>query len=195
MTKFLVIAQDLRVIGTSEGIVSRSFLAKLRLAYPKAIIDAVYIKRHPSDDLLDLLPVDSIETHVLDLKIPFFTKWINKVYWRLFHVSLNRIHIHKVYKSYLSKIDYQKYDHIFIRSSGLDHEIILGAKDLPILRRAIVNFHDPYPIFWYAGNEMPFSKLEILKLKESLIRTISRYPSIHLHQYHCEKHHKLISLL
>ena len=31
---FLVIAQDLRVSGTSEGVVSRSFLAKLRMAYP-----------------------------------------------------------------------------------------------------------------------------------------------------------------
>lgn len=164
--KFLIVVQDLRVIGTSEGIVSRSFLAKLRIAYPQAIVDVVYLKHHSSDDRLDLLPVDSIEAYVLDLKIPFFTKWINKIYWRLFHVSMNRKYIHKVYSSYLSKIDYKKYDHIFMRSSGLDHEIIIGAKDLPILKRAIINFHDPYPVFWYAGNEMPISNLEIFKLKE-----------------------------
>ena len=78
--KFLVIEQDLRVSGTSQGIISRSFLAKLRIAYPESIIDVVYLKHHPSDDQLNLLPVDSIETHVLNLKIPLITKWVNKIY-------------------------------------------------------------------------------------------------------------------
>ena len=44
--KFLVIEQDLRVSGTSQGIISRSFLAKLRLAYPQSIIDVVYLKQY-----------------------------------------------------------------------------------------------------------------------------------------------------
>jgi hypothetical protein len=164
--KFLIVAQDLRVSGTSEGIVSRSFLAKLRLAYPQSIIDIVYLKQNPSDDLLHLLPVDSIETHILNLKIPFFTKWFNKFYWRLFHISLARNHIDQVYGNCIAKIDYQKYDHIFIRSSGLDYEIILGAKNLPILKKAIINFHDPYPIFWNAGSEKKLSGLELFKLKK-----------------------------
>lgn len=166
MMKFLVIEQDLRVSGTSQGIISRSFLAKLRIAYPDSIIDIVYLKHHPSDDRLDLLPVDSIKTHVLNLKIPFFTKWVNKIYWRLFHVSLKEQHIHKVYGSYIAKIDYHEYDHIFIRSAGLDHETILGAKDLPILKKAIINFHDPYPVFWYAGTKSALSNLELFRMKE-----------------------------
>lgn len=164
--KFLVIAQDLRVAGTSEGIVSRSFLAKLRKAYPHSIIDVFYLKHHTNDDKLDLLPVDSIVTHFLDLKIPFFTKWFNKIYWRLFHESLLESYIHKVYGSHMEKIDYKKYDHIFIRSSGLDYETILGAKNLPILRNAIINFHDPYPVYWCAGSENPLSNLELFRLKE-----------------------------
>ena len=164
--KFLVIEQDLRVFGTSQGIISRSFLAKLRIAYPQSIIDVVYLKHHPSDDRLDLLPVDSIETHVLNLKIPFFTKWLNKIYWRLYHISLTRNHINKVYGSYIAKINYNEYDHIFIRSTGLEHEAILGAKDLPILQKAIVNFHDPYPLFWYAGSTSILTSLELFKLKE-----------------------------
>ena len=61
--KFLVIEQDLKVIGSSQGIISRSFLAKLRLAYPESIIDVVYLKCHTYEDQLDLLPVDSIEAH------------------------------------------------------------------------------------------------------------------------------------
>lgn len=164
--KFLIVAQDLRVSGTSEGIVSRSFLAKLRIAYPKSIIDVVYLKQYDSEDRLDLLPVDSIKEYVLDLKIPFFTKWINKIYWRLFHISLTRNHIHKVYGSYITKVDYHKYDHIFIRSAGLNHETILGTKGLPILKKAIVNFHDPYPLFWYSGSTNLLTSLDLFKLKE-----------------------------
>lgn len=164
--KFLIIEQDLRVSGTSQGIISRSFLAKLRIAYPQSIIDVVYLKQRHSEDDLPLLPVDSIKTYVLNLEIPFFTKWLNKIYWRLFHVSLTRNHIHKVYGSYIAKIDYHNYDHIFIRSAGIDHETILGTKDLPILKKAIVNFHDPYPLFWYAGSTSKLTSLELFKLKE-----------------------------
>ena len=68
--KFLVIEQDLRVSGTSQGVISRSFLAKLRIAYPDAIIDVVYLKQYVSDDQLGLLPVDSIVEKVIN-KSPF----------------------------------------------------------------------------------------------------------------------------
>lgn len=164
--RFLVIVQDLRVSGTSEGIVSRSFLAKLRKAYPDSLIDVVYLKQYASEDRLDLLPVDSIKEYVLDLKISFFIKWLNKIYWRLFNVSLIRNHIHKVYRFHIAKIDYHSYEHVFIRSAGLNHEIILGSKDLPILKKAILNFHDPYPLFWYAGSTCTLTNLELFKLKE-----------------------------
>lgn len=164
--KFLVIAQDLRISGTSEGIVSRSFLSKLRMAYPDSIIDVVYLKSYSSEDRLDLLPIDSIETHVLNLKIPFFIRLINKLYWRIFHISLVFNYPYKIFRQYISKIDYQKYDHIFIRSSGLNHETIMGAKDLPILKKAIVNFHDPFPIFWYVGSKKKLTNLELFKMKK-----------------------------
>lgn len=164
--KFLIIEQDLRVWGTSQGIISRSFLAKLRIAYPKSVIDVFYIKQDASDDRLDLLPIDSIETHVLKPKTPFFTKWFNKIYWRLFHVSLARSHVNKVYRACIAKVDYHGYDHIFIRSAGIHHETILGCKDLPILKKAIVNFHDPYPLFWYPGSNIPLTNLELFQLKE-----------------------------
>ena len=164
--KFLIIVQDLRAWGTSEGIVSRSFLAKLRLAYPQSVIDVMYFKQEASEDQLDLLPVDSIKEYVLDLKIPFFIKWLNKIYWRLFHISLIRMHIHREYAMRIAKIDYKRYSHIFIRSAGTEHETILGAKDLPILKKAIINFHDPYPLFWYPGSKAPLTNLELFKLKE-----------------------------
>ena len=69
MIKFLVIEQDLRVSGTSQGIISRSFLAKLRIAYPKSNIDVVYLKQAPSEDQLELLPVNNIESHILNINL------------------------------------------------------------------------------------------------------------------------------
>lgn len=163
--KFLVIAQNLKVSGASEGIVSRSFLAKLRMAYPESIIDVLYLKNHPSDDQLDLLPVDSIQSHLINLKPPFVTKWLNRISWRLFHVSLYDRFVHKSYSSYISKIDHEQYDHVFIRSSGLNHETLLGARDLPILKNTIINFHDPYPFFWYQGSTHALSGVELFRLK------------------------------
>ena len=164
--KFLVIEQDLRVSGTSQGIISRSFLAKLRISYPESIIDVVYLKTYHSEDQLELLPVDSIEIHVLNLKIPLTTKWANKVYWRLFHISLKEQHIHKVYGSYIGKVDYQKYDHIFIRSAGLNCETILGSIDLPILKKAIINFNEPYPMFWCSGATIKLNNLDLFRMKQ-----------------------------
>lgn len=164
--RFLVVEQDLRITGTSQGIISRSFLSKLRSAYPESTIDVVYLKQYESEDQLHLLPVDSIESHVLNLKIPFFTLLLNKIYWRLFHVSLKERYIHKIYASYIAKIDYKKYNHIFIRSAGLNHEMLLATKDLPILKQAIINFHDPYPLFWYAGFKGKLTNLDLFRMKE-----------------------------
>ena len=164
--KFLVIEQDLRVWGTSQGIISRSFLAKLRTAYPQSVIDVVYLKQQPSDDHLHLLPVDSIETHLLNLKIPFFTKWFNKIYWRLFHESLLKRHIHNGYGAIIGKVEREKYDNIFIRSAGLDCETILGAKNFPILKKAIITFNEPYPTFWCTGSKSPLTNLELFRMKE-----------------------------
>ena len=165
MIKFLVIEQDLRVSGTSQGIISRSFLAKLRMTYPNAIIDVLYLKHHESEDCLDLLPIDSIVTHVLNLKIPFFTKWYNKLYWRLFHVSLNEDYVHKVYASYIAKVSYEEYDHIFIRSAGLNCEMLLAAKNLPILKKSIITFNEPYPMFWCSGAKLKLDNLDLFRLK------------------------------
>lgn len=163
--KFLVIVQNLKVSGASEGIVSRSFLAKLRMAYPESVIDVLYLKNHSSEDQLDLLPIDSIQSHVLNLKPPFVTKWLNRISWRLFHISLYDRFVHKLYGSYISKIKHEQYEHVFIRSSGLNHETLLGARDLPILKKAIINFHDPYPFFWYQGSHHELSGVELFRLK------------------------------
>ncbi|WP_054852823.1 hypothetical protein [Olleya sp. ITB9] len=163
--KFLIIAQDLRYSGTSEGIVSRSFIANLRAIYPKAIIDVFYIKSHDTHDCNDLLGIDSITEYTIPRKIPFLTKWINKIYWRLFNESLRERYIQNLYKRKIKTIDYKSYNHVFIRSSGLEYETLLACKDLPILKQAIINFHDPYPTFWDTGSNKNLSNLELFRLK------------------------------
>jgi hypothetical protein len=171
--KFLVIEQDLRVSGTSQGIISRSFLSKLRTTYPEANIDVVYLKQDESDDQLELLPVNSIKVKVLNLKYPFFTKLVNRLYWRVFDVSLIDEFKHKQYANEIKKINYLEYEHIFVRSAGIDHEMILATNNLPILKRAIVNFHDPYPLTWYEGSFRSVSNLELFRLKK-MMRVVSK---------------------
>lgn len=168
--KFLVIAQDLRVSGTSEGVVSRSFLAKLRMVYPKAIIDVLYLKIHTCEDELNLLPVDSINSHVINLKASFFIKWLNRISTRLFNVSSYDNYIHKLFSKQIAKVDYKKYDHVFVRSSGVNHETILALEKLSIIKKAILNFHDPYPFFWYPGSNRKLTGVEVSRLKK--IRSI-----------------------
>jgi len=159
--KFLIIVQDLRISGTSEGIVSRSFIGKLRECFQEAIIDVHYLKNNSVDQQTAILPVNSINEYLINREIPFILKWINKIYWRLFHVSLKEKHIQKKYKNIIKNIVFESYDVVFIRSSGLEYESILACKDLPIIKSAIINFHDPYPIFYDTSSNIKLTKLEL----------------------------------
>lgn len=163
---FLIIAQDLRISGTSEGVVSRSFVGQLRKVYPDAVIDIVYLRHTQFQDKLELLPVNTIKSYFINRRIPFYIKWANWLYWRIFHVSLNEWYIQKKYRAKLARINYQKYDAIFMRSCGLDFEAIMGAIDLPLLKKTIVNFHDPFPVFWCSGSKNKLSNLELFRLKK-----------------------------
>jgi hypothetical protein len=166
--RFLVIVQDLRISGTSEGLVSRSFLAKLRKSYPMSVIDVHYISITNTEDRLDLLPVDNIKKYIVSTKVLNYISFLNRFYWRLFHVSLNERHIQQKYAKIIAAIDYTQYDHIFIRSAGIDHEMILATYNLPILKKAIINFHDPYPLAWYVGTTSKISNLMLFRLKRTI---------------------------
>lgn len=166
--KFLVIVQDLRVSGTSEGIVSRSFLGKLRTIYPEAIIDVLYLKHHPSDDDLHLLPVNFIKQKIVSTTIPNYIKWINRLSRRFFNHLYAENFIHKQYAKEIKKINYSLYDHIMIRSAGLAHETILATHNLPILKKSILIFHDPYPLAWYVGHKKAPTNLDFFRLKKTM---------------------------
>lgn len=167
--KFLVITQDLRVSGTSAGIGRRSFLTKLKKVYPQSEVDVLYISHFDSSkDDLDILPVDSIIRRVINIQIPFHIKWINRLTSRMFDYLYADHYIHKQYAEPIKAIDYKAYDHIFILSSGIKHETILATYGLPILKDAIVVFHDPYPHAWYEGKCCKIHKNEYLRLKKMI---------------------------
>ena len=167
--KFLVITQDLRVSGTSAGIGRRSFLTKLKKVYPGSVVDVLYISHFDSsNDELEKLPVDSIIKKQVSTKIPFHIKWINRFSSRIFNFLYAENYIHKQYSYYIKQVDHTKYDHIFIWSSGIKHESILASYKLPILKKSIVVFHDPYPHAWYEGKSSKIHKNEFLRLQKMI---------------------------
>lgn len=164
--RFLAIVQDLKVYGTSEGIVSRSFLAKLRQAYPYSVINVLYLKDCDSNDELNLLPVDTIKEIKINKSTPRYITVLNWAYWRLFNNSLKEKLILKKYRSEIKKTEFEEYDHIFVRSAGQGFETILATEGLPILEKSIINFHDPYPVFWDTGSLKELTNLELYKLRK-----------------------------
>ncbi|EKT3965392.1 hypothetical protein ACRZOL_000137 [Flavobacterium psychrophilum] len=166
--RFLIITQDLHITGTSQGIIERSFLSKLRIVYPEAHIDVLYLCTSNQEDHLEILPVNSILKKTINIKIPFAVKWINRLTSRLFHVLYAENYIHNQFAKEIKKIDYTLYDHIMVRSAGLNHETLLAMHNLPILKHAVVNFHDPYPYSWYKGLSLRVTNLELVRLQKMI---------------------------
>lgn len=164
--KILIIAQDLRISGTSEGVVSRSFIIRLRKLHPDATIDVYYFKGYDHNYDKELLCVDSVSEYLIKRKPPLHIKLSNFVYRRLFTKSIYKSYYLGKFKRIIAKIPYKKYDQIFIRSSGLEYETILACKELPILREAIINFHDPYPFFFDTSSNKDLTKRELLDFQE-----------------------------
>jgi hypothetical protein len=166
--KFLIITQDLRVSGTSQGIIERSFLTKLRRIYPNALIDVLYFSNSNANEDLELLPVDSITKKIVNKAIPFNVKWINRFTTRFTNFLYAENYNSRKYAKYINEIDFKVYNHIIVRSAGLNHETILAMHNLPITSKTIINFHDPYPTSWYLGKSNKIHKNEFLRLKKMM---------------------------
>jgi hypothetical protein len=88
--------------------------------------------------MIDLIcDIDSIETHILNLKIPFFTEWLNKVYWRLFHASLKKSKYIQSLWFFIATIDYISMIIFFIKAwVGLRNYI--ERKICPFLKKQLL---------------------------------------------------------
>jgi hypothetical protein len=169
--KFLIIVQDLRVSGTSQGIIERSFLFKLKKLYPSAQIDVLYTCHHHGDDHLAILPVN-IEKKVISNKIPWQIKWYNRFYRRIrgrsFVEKLSINQYARAFEDYIRTRDLKSYDLIMVRSSGLNHENIRALKAVSFLNQVVINFHDPYPFAWYVRDGEKTTPNEFYRLKDMI---------------------------
>jgi len=164
--KILVICQDLRNTGTSEGIVSRSFIYRLKEAYPDFNLEVLYLKCDENENQSELLQANRYKEVLINRSLPLYINWINRIAWRITGTSLNDRYFEKQYGKELKKVDASKYNYIFLRSSGLNYELILGAlENLPLLQKSIVNFHDPFPVYWDTGSQTALTNLELQRLK------------------------------
>jgi len=165
-SRILIIAQDLRISGTSEGIVSRSFIAKLRDIFPDSFIEVVYTPTHISEDYLSLLPIDSLDVYNISLKPNIPVKWINRITRNIFGFYFYEWSITQKFRKVLKKINSDHYDHIFVRSSGLKYELIRALKGTKLLSKSIINIHDPFPLFWYPDSGKALTHSDIFEFKE-----------------------------
>lgn len=164
--RILIIAQDLRVSGTSEGIVSRSFIASLRELFPEAYIQVAYTRTHISQDHLSLLPVDLLEVFNITLKPNIIIKWMNRITRIIFGFYFYEWSISQKFRKVLKKINSDHYDHIFVRSSGLKYELIRALRGTKLLSKSIINVHDPFPLFWYPDSGKALTHSDIFEFKE-----------------------------
>jgi hypothetical protein len=93
-------------------------------------------------------------------------KITNAIYRRVFSKSLYKSFVINQYRNPISNINSDKYNLVFVRSSGLEYETVLALKGLPILGKAIINFHDPYPLFFDTSGSDVLTKKHLLEFKE-----------------------------
>lgn len=172
--RVLVIAEDLRVSGTSEGQVSRSFIYKLSMYPGISEIDLVYFKVNEDNHLLEKLPVKDKTIHQIPrLNYPFI-KFFEKVSHKLLGRSLiDSIKIGWI-KKRLKSIDLSKYDRIFVRSTG---QSFLTVRSSSVFsgneHKVVLYFHDPYPVYWdpgFHGNLTLISRNSFVEMKELVSR-------------------------
>ncbi|SFT40256.1 hypothetical protein SAMN04489724_0602 [Algoriphagus locisalis] len=157
--RLLVVAEDLRVSGTSEGQVSRSFVYRLALHPDVEKVDLLYLKKESSDHEIDMLPLNQVWEHDILFSKNKISKFVEKLGHKIFGKSLeDKVKLSKMEKI-LSNVRFENYDFIAVRSSGQSFLSLRAFKKFDYLKDKIVLFfHDPYPVFWDPGYSGPFSK-------------------------------------
>jgi hypothetical protein len=154
------------VSGTSEGIVSRSFIERLRELFPKAYIQVAYTRTHISEDHLSLLPIDLLEVFNIPLKPSAPVKWMNRITRIIFGFYFYEWFISQKFRKALRKINCDEFDYIFVRSAGLKYELIRALRGTQLLSKSIINIHDPFPLFWYPDSGKALKNTDIFEFKQ-----------------------------
>lgn len=157
--KILVVAEDLRVSGTSEGQVSRAFVYRMANHPDVNKVDLLYLKNEQGDHQVELLPVSEFWQHDILFAKSAFAKFLEKVGHKLFGRSLEeKVKLSKINRL-LKRVDFAEYDFIAVRSTGHSFLTLRACKKLSHLKsKVILFFHDPFPVFWDPGFNGTISK-------------------------------------
>ncbi|MCR9134125.1 MAG: hypothetical protein NXI08_16285 [bacterium] len=166
----LILAEDLRISGTSEGIVSRSFIFKLREVYPHAIISVVHFNWSSEYDYLELLPVNNFKTiQIQQVGYRIASRPLIKVIRKLLALDLNDYLLIRQFNRFLLKINESQYDLIFARSAGLKYYLHRSLLNHPkLLSKSALNFHDPYPVYFSPGHSSNIKKADLKQLTKMI---------------------------
>ena len=161
--KILIMCEVLDLEGTSEGIVSNSFIIKYLKSFPDHHVEVMYIRSVKRGFKNDNRNTFALQKHIFSRrKFNLFAKILNKLVNKKIYECPNI----KKFKNILSNQDLSKYDNIFVRSGGLSYYLVRSLKDNCNLNKMILYFHDPYPPSIYPGSNSEFSKSEYFKIKE-----------------------------
>ncbi|MAZ28818.1 MAG: hypothetical protein CL868_17290 [Cytophagaceae bacterium] len=145
----------------------------MRQVYPESFIRVIYFKHSDTFDEIDQLPINEIKVVKINAIYPSHILWLNKFYWRILHISLKERYLQNLYRAEIQSIEPSCYDQVFVRSAGLDYEVVLGLSKTSLLNKSYLNFHDPYPVFWDPGSKSQLTMLELLRLR-SMHRIIEK---------------------
>lgn len=172
--KILVIAEDLRVSGTSEGQVSRSFVYRMAHHPDVEKIDLLYLKNESGNHEIDMLPINQVWQHDILFSKNSLSRFIEKVGHKIVGRSLEIEYKLSKVKDILSTINFENYDYIAVRSSGHSFLTLRAFEKLKFLKdKVVLFFHDPFPVFWDPGYSGPLSKRALydFKVMKTLVDT------------------------
>ncbi|MBC6367477.1 hypothetical protein [Algoriphagus sp. AK58] len=160
--RILVIAEDLRVSGTSEGQVSRSFIYNLNRHPEVSSVDLLYFKCNDENHELEKLNIQNIWIYLTPKVGGIILSFLEKVCHKAFGKSLIDNFKIEWMKKKLRSIDFSLFDRIFVRSTGQSFLTIRACSILKgFEKKTVLYFHDPYPFFWDPGYHGKLTKIGI----------------------------------
>lgn len=158
--KVLVIAEDLRVSGTSEGQVSRSFVFNLSRHPRITTVDLLYFKCNVENHFLEKLGVQNSWIFLTPNLNGSIFRFFEKICHKLLGKSIIDNYKINWMKNKFRSFDFSPYDRIFIRSTGQSFWAIRASSALNgYEKKTVLYFHDPYPVFWDPGFFGKLSKI------------------------------------
>ena len=157
--KTLIVCEALDLKGSSEGIVSNSFIRKYLKLFPDKKVDIIWIDTRNKGVNPKVEDYDFKFKYIhIGFKVHRIVTKLNAGVNRVFNKNtINNFKIKKI-KKVISEIDFDSYNNIYFRSAGIEYFLFQALEDNKYLNKISLNFHDPYPASLYPGTNTKFSK-------------------------------------